>query len=737
VDDDCDPATVDDADVDGDAVSFCAGDCDDSDPAVFPGAAEATCDQVDNDCDAATEDNPDDDGDGVLLCGPDGLPGTGDEDCDDADPATYPGVSEVNCDGTDNDCDGGTFDDPDADADGVGLCTGDCDDNNAAMFEGNPEVCDGLDNNCDGHVGEVYEPVPPNTQNFAIERIRGNKFLMTSDVELGRIGGLLEAPGGATITWVVYGSDTEFGTYTLEASTNTVINGADWFDSGPLVHPLVSGRYYVIGAHWSDAVGFSWRTSAGLPTVTSFGLHLRGALVDNLAAAPPTISPLNSPSAYSFRVFLNNEGDEDADGSRSCNDCDDDDAANYPGNAESCDGQDNDCDGFDDFGNPGVGGAEADADVDGQRICEGDCDDTDDAVYTGATESQCNGIDDDCDPSTVDDEDVDSDGVSLCNGDCDDADPLRSPILLEQTCNGIDDDCDPSSVDDADVDSDGVSFCDGDCADTDPLRFPGNPEVMCNGIDEDCDAATVDDEDVDGDGVSLCTGDCADSDATRFPGNPEVQCNGIDDDCDAATPDDEDADGDGVALCGGDCDDTDSDTFGGPSPAPELCDGIDNNCDGVGDLPIADGDGDGQSPCEGDCEDGDPSIYLGAPELCDEVDNDCDGVVPSDEFDDDGDGFRGCEGDCEDGDPGVHPDVEESGPLCDDSIDNNCDGQLDAYDLDCQGAINPDPTDEPEEEIFEGGCNCAQQPSPSDAPIPALALVLMSLVATGVRRRRA
>ncbi len=60
-----------------------------------------------------------------------------------------------------------------------------------------------------------------------------------------------------------------------------------------------------------------------------------------------------------------------------------------------------------------------------------------------------------------------------------------------------------------------------------------------------------------------------------------------------------------------------------------------------------DGDGSGSLV---DCDDGDASTYPGAPELCDGVDNDCDGVVPANEVDGDNDGQTGCDGDGDDTD---------------------------------------------------------------------------------------
>ncbi|MCY1070581.1 S8 family serine peptidase [Nannocystis sp. RBIL2] len=87
-----------DGDGDGHYAATCGGDdCDDDDPASHPGASEV-CDGRDNDCDAALPaDEADGDGDGVRLCA---------GDCDDADPARWPGGEELPDDCIDNDCDG-------------------------------------------------------------------------------------------------------------------------------------------------------------------------------------------------------------------------------------------------------------------------------------------------------------------------------------------------------------------------------------------------------------------------------------------------------------------------------------------------------------------------------------------------------------------------------------------------------------------------------------------------------
>ncbi|MEQ1564871.1 MAG: MopE-related protein [Myxococcota bacterium] len=131
---------VSDLDCTGDREAEVATDCDDTDGAVNPGAAEFACDLTDNDCDASTLDGVDHDADGFDECA----------DCADGDASVNPGQLEVGCNTKDDDCDPTTLDLGDNDLDGFDACA-DCDDTDALDYPGAAEIPGNEDDeDCDG-----------------------------------------------------------------------------------------------------------------------------------------------------------------------------------------------------------------------------------------------------------------------------------------------------------------------------------------------------------------------------------------------------------------------------------------------------------------------------------------------------------------------------------------------------------------------------------------------------------
>ena len=208
------------------------------------------------------------------------------------------------------------------------------------------------------------------------------------------------------------------------------------------------------------------------------------------------------------------------------------------------------------------------------------------------------------------------------------------------------------------------------------IEATGGVDTDHGDLDVQIDLSGAGTGDQDGDGFAESCGDCDDSENDAYPGGEEV-CDGIDNDCDGVIPsDEEDGDEDGWFGCEDDCDDGDPSIH--PS-ADELCDGLDNDCDGSPGVDEVDADGDGYLACD-DCDDADADTWPGAIEICDGLDNDCDGSPGADEIDGDGDGFLACN-DCDDAAANVNPDELEA---CD-GLDNDCDGSPGADEVDADG----------------------------------------------------
>jgi MYXO-CTERM domain-containing protein len=407
-------------------------------------------------------------------------------------------------------------------------------------------------------------------------------------------------------------------------------------------------------------------------------------------------------------------------------------------------------------------------DIDGDgAYCDDDCDDNDAAIHPGATEVVDDGVDQDCDGGETCMADIDDDGYldgtttvasadTDCTdageglatdptGDCDDADGTIHPGATEVVGDEVDQDCDGGETCTADNDDDGfidetttVASADSDCVDA-------------------------------GEGLAADpTGDCDDSDATIHPGATEGVGDEVDQDCDGSETCTVDADDDGFiggtttvasadtdcADAGeglatdppGDCNDTDA-AFHPGATEDDCTDPNDYNCDGS--VAYADLDADGWVACQ-DCDDSDGAVNADAAEVCDEVDNDCDGTVDNDDAvdastwytDSDSDGY---------GDPGAsstacaQPDgTTDDATDCDDtdaaSFPGAAEVEDDGIDQDCDGEDALSEVEEPEEEAepdaevgSKDGCGgCASTAGPSNAA--GLWLVL-GLLGVGRRRR--
>ena len=578
-------------DEDGDSFCESAGDCNEGDPAINPGAEEI-CDGIDNNCDKDIDEGvtntfyADADGDGFgdtnsTVEGCEAPAGYIDVqgDCDDGAPLVFPGATEI-CDGLDNNCDGetdegvGTIYYADADGDTYGdlntmvnACeqidgyvtdATDCDDTTARAFPGNQEVCDEIDNDCNGIVDD-----------------------------------------GMTTTYYADFDNDGFGSamLTQEACSAPVGYVADSTDCDDMAAAVNPDATEICDSIDNNCDGRTDENTAA--DASTWYIDLDG---DGYGSNNGIFVACAQPNGY---VAV-------------ANDCDDTRALTNPGADEYCNSIDDDCD----------GDTDEDSAVDAATWYL----DLDSDNYGNVAVSQVS-----CTQPA---------GYVQDFTDCNDNSNLANPAQIE-VCDSLDNDCDgrvdeSTAVDAAtwyaDVDSDnygdpnvsqvactqpiGYVSRSTDCDDARALTYPGAPEY-CNSIDDNCDG-TIDEDtaldastwyaDADSDSygdrrrtMEACSApagyvaddtDCDDATATTNPGAIEY-CNGADDDCDGQIDESSAADASTWYL------DADRDNYGNGAISQVACD-----------------QPNGYVTDNTDCNDGAAGANPGASEYCDAIDND-------------------------------------------------------------------------------------------------------------------
>ncbi|MBM4367436.1 MAG: FG-GAP repeat protein [Deltaproteobacteria bacterium] len=435
-----------------------ATDCDDTDPAVHPGAAE-TCDGLDEDCDGETDEDATDaatlylDGDadgygdataGVTACEHAASYVADDTDCDDADPGIHPGAEESDCaDPVDYNCDGSVAY-ADLDADGWAACE-DCDDTDAGRSPSRPEVCDGaVDEDCD----TLVDDDDPDVSDLATWYRDADGDAWGDAARTTQA--CAEPPG-----YVAVAGDCDDADGYRSPGASEVCDAADLDE---------------------DCSGAADDADAGVDAAT-FSTYARDADADGYGDAARTVTQCDAPAGYGLDAT----------------DCDDADAGRSPGNLEVCDGAvDEDCDALvddddpdvsdpatwyedgdgDGFGDAGRSVAACDAPT-GYVSGDTDCDDASAAINPAATEvCDTADVDEDCD-GLADDDDASVTGTSTWYADVD-ADGYAGDATVAA--------CSPPS---------GYLSTSTDCDDADADAWPGAGETCGDGVDQDCDGADI------------------------------------------------------------------------------------------------------------------------------------------------------------------------------------------------------------------------------------------------------
>ena len=633
-DNDCD-GMIDEgfADTDEDGVADCLENDKDGDgvvdgldncPSTFnPKQDDADLDTVGDPCD------PDDDNDMTAD----------EDDCAPKDADVFPGNDEP-CDGKDNNCnylvDEGFVD---SDADGWKDCVDEDDDNDGSndgldcaptdpnIHPGQPELCDGKDNDCNSQTDEGFGEITCGKGSCiqTLPACSGGKVVVCDPLT----GAAPEICDGADNDCDGF-VDEDLGVTScgLGVCAQTVANCTDGLPA--TCDPMLGATEELCDGQDNDCDGM---TDEEQP-VLECG---KGQCQHNVPSCSGGVAQICDPL-------------QGAQG-------------------EVCDNKDNDCDGKvdEDFLTVSCGKGlcfhEQSTCVNGVlHMCD---------PYLGAENEICDGFDNDCDGLTDEDLGKTTCGLGLClntvancaGGETQVCDPLQG--VGEEVCDGLDNDCDGKTDEEQPTLACGKGQCfhsqasciGGETHDCNP--FDGATKEVCDGQDNDCDGDTDEDLGEIPCGEGLCyhvipyCNDGKVATCNPFLGVKPEECNGIDDDCNGLIDD-----GMGLNSCGSGacfhwfevCVDgqlQECDPYAGA--VEENCDGLDNDCDGKVDeadatdcttyYVDADSDGfgiEGSSQClcavsppyvvqvTGDCDDDNILIHPDMDEDCyNDVDEDC------------------------------------------------------------------------------------------------------------------
>ncbi len=628
------------------------------------------CDGLDNDCDGVPDEN-DPEGGGACNTGLSGICAAGTETCvsggiqcvQNSAPTT-----EV-CDGLDNDCDGA----PDeGNPGGGGACNtgqqGVCAAGTQQCMGGNlqcvqsvmsgAEVCDGLDNDCDG-VQDEGNPGGGSTCSTGMPGIcsAGTTTCMGGSIQCAQDN----MPGAEVCDGIDNDCDgsTDEGCMCVNGNTQSCY-------SGPMgtqgVGLCVAGMQTCSGGQWGPCNG----------EVTPTGETCNG-FDDDCDGAADEGGPGGGVSCNTGLSGVCSAG------TTACNagvlDC----VQNTMSSAETCNGLDDDCDGAQDEGNPGGGVA---CNTGAQGVCSAGTTQCSGGSLQcnqnqNPTPEVCNGLDDDCDGTT-------DEGDPGGGGSCNTGQPGICAAGTQQCLGG--------SLQCVANQNPGTEICDGLDNDCDGNTDEGNPGGggMCNtGLLGVCAA-----------GTGTCTGGSVQ--CIQNTASSAETCNGLDDDCDGMT-DEGNPGGGGMCNTGqqGVCAAGTTQCMGGmlscqqnTMAGAETCNGLDDDCDGSSDEGNPGGGAAcntglpgvcaaGTTQCSGGSVQCNPNTPASA-EVCDGLDNDCDGS--SDEGNPGGGmscntGLLGvCSAgttQCSGGSLMCNQNQSAQAEICPDSLDNDCDGMTD------------------------------------------------------------